>query len=65
MAVTAVSLPERRSGGFWGSPEASWGIIMVVPYVVIFFVFFVWPVAYGMWLGSDPQSYVRLGDDPI
>ena len=65
MAVTAVSLPERRSGGFWGSPETSWGIILVVPYVVIFLVFVVWPVAYGVWLGSDPQSYVRLFNDPI
>ena len=65
MAVTAVSLPERRSGGLWASPETSWGIVLVVPYVVIFLVFVVWPVAYGLWLGSDPQSYVRLFNDPI
>ena len=65
MAVTAVSLPERRSHGFWASPETSWGIVLVVPYVVIFLVFVVWPVAYGLWLGSDPQSYVRLFNDPI
>ena len=65
MAVSAVSLPEQRHGGFWGSPETSWGIILVVPYVVIFLVFVVWPVAYGVWLGSDPQSYVRLFNDPI
>ena len=65
MAVTAVSLPERRSGGLWASPETSWGIVLVVPYVVIFLVFVVWPVAYGLWLGSDPQSYTRLFNDPI
>jgi multiple sugar transport system permease protein len=65
MAVTAVGLPERRSGGLWASPETSWGIVLVVPYVVIFLVFVVWPVAYGIWLGSDPQSYVRLFNDPI
>ena len=65
MAVTAVSLPERRREGFWAAPETSWGIAFVIPYVVIFLVFVVWPVAYGVWLGSDPQSYVRLFNDPI
>lgn len=66
MAVTAASLPRRRrSAGLWASPETSWGIVLVVPYVVIFLVFVVWPVAYGIWLGSDPQSYVRLFNDPI
>jgi multiple sugar transport system permease protein len=65
MAVTAVSLPERRSRGFWAAPETSWGIVFVLPYVVIFLVFVVWPVAYGIWLGSDPQSYVRLFNDPV
>jgi multiple sugar transport system permease protein len=28
-------------------------------------VFVVWPVAYGVWLGSDPDSYRRLFSDPI
>jgi len=65
MAVTAVGLPERRTGGFWSSPEMSWGAIMVVPYIVVFLVFVVWPVAYGVWLGSDPDSYRRLFSDPI
>jgi multiple sugar transport system permease protein len=65
MAVTAVGLPERRSGRWWTAPETSWGIVLVVPYIVIFLVFVVWPVAYGVWLGSDPQSYLRLFNDPI
>lgn len=65
MAVSAISLPQQRKGGLWGSPETSWGIVFVLPYVVIFLVFVVWPVAYGLWLGSDPQSYVRLLNDPI
>ena len=65
MAVTAVRLPERRREGFWSSPEMSWGAIMVVPYIVVFLVFVVWPVAYGVWLGSDPDSYRRLFSDPI
>jgi multiple sugar transport system permease protein len=65
MAVTTVGLPTRRTGGWWASPEASWGTVLVVPYAVIFVVFVVWPVAYGVWLGSDPQSYVRLFSDPV
>lgn len=65
MAVTAISLPERRRSGVWTAPETSWGIIMVIPYIVIFLVFVVWPVAYGVWLGSGPDSYVRLFNDPI
>ena len=65
MAVTAAELPARRSERWWTAPDMAWGIAFVIPYVVIFFVFVVWPVAYGIWLGSDPRSYVRLFNDPI
>jgi multiple sugar transport system permease protein len=65
MAVTAAELPGQPTESYWRSPEAAWGVAMVIPYIVIFFVFVVWPVAYGVWLGSDPQSYVRLLNDPI
>jgi multiple sugar transport system permease protein len=68
MAVTTVGLPSRgaerrRPGGF--SLEAGWGMALVLPYVVFFLVFVVWPVVYGLWLGSDPASYVTLFSDPI
>jgi len=39
--------------------------MMVVPYLVIFVVFVIYPVGYGLWLARDPQSYVRLFDDPV
>lgn len=65
MAVTAAELPARRPEHWWTAPETAWGIAFVIPYIVIFFVFVVWPVTYGIWLGSDPQSYVRLFNDPI
>ena len=35
------------------SLETTWGMILVLPYVVFFLVFVVWPVVYGLWLGSD------------
>lgn len=38
---------------------------MVVPYLLIFVVFVVYPVGYGLWLARDPQSYVRLFEDPV
>lgn len=45
--------------------EAGWGMIFVIPYVAIFALFVVYPVGYGLWLGSDPDSYLRLFRDPI
>jgi multiple sugar transport system permease protein len=65
MAVSAASLPGQRTERWWTAPEMAWGTAFVIPYIVIFLVFVVWPVAYGIWLGSDPQSYVRLFNDPI
>lgn len=42
-----------------------WGMILVIPYLLIFVVFVLYPVGYGLWLARHPQSYVRLFDDPI
>ncbi len=38
---------------------------MVVPYLLIFFIFVVYPVGYGLWLARHPDSYKRLFADPI
>ena len=42
-----------------------WGRVMVVPYLLVFLVFVVYPVGYGLWLARHPESYVKLFDDPI
>jgi multiple sugar transport system permease protein len=42
-----------------------WGAIFLAPYVVIFFIFVLYPVLYGLWLARHPQSYVALWNDPI
>jgi multiple sugar transport system permease protein len=47
------------------SPWQSWGMILIAPYVLVFLVFVLYPVAYGLWLARHPQSYVKLVDDPI
>jgi multiple sugar transport system permease protein len=50
--------PARNSYQFWGR-------VFVVPYLLIFFIFVLFPVGYGLWLARHPQSYVKLFEDPI
>ena len=47
------------------SPWQRWGLILISPYVLVFLVFVLFPVGYGMWLARHPASYQRLFDDPI
>jgi len=47
------------------SPAERLGLMMLVPYVLMFAVFVVYPVCYGLWLARHPESYVQLAADPI
>ena len=47
------------------TPWDFWGRILVVPYLLVFLVFVLYPVCYGLWLARHPQSYVDLFNDPI
>jgi multiple sugar transport system permease protein len=42
-----------------------WGLLFVVPYVLLFLVFVVYPVGYGLYIARDPDNYVKLWNDPI
>ena len=42
-----------------------WGRLLVLPYLLVFVVFVLYPVGYGLWLARHPASYVQLFDDPI
>lgn len=42
-----------------------WGRLLVLPYVLVFVVFVLYPVCYGLWLARDPASYSQLADDPV
>ena len=42
-----------------------WGRLLVLPYLLVFVVFVLYPVGYGLWLARNPQNYVKLFDDPI
>src|SRR3954468_1387990 len=54
----AISPAGARSWDFWGR-------LFVVPYLLIFLIFVMYPVGYGLWLARHPDSYVRLFVDPI
>lgn len=42
-----------------------WGMLLVIPYLLVFVVFVIYPVSYGLWLARHPDSYERLFADPI
>jgi multiple sugar transport system permease protein len=58
VAATAVARRATTSFEFWGR-------VLVVPYIVIFVVFVLYPVGYGLWLARHPESYVKLFEDPV
>ena len=47
------------------SPAQIWGTAMILPYILIFLIFVLYPVCYGLWIARHPQSYVNLYNDPI
>jgi multiple sugar transport system permease protein len=50
--------------GLRGS-EFTWAVAFLVPYIGVFFAFVVYPVCYGLWMGSDPKLYTEVFSDPI
>ena len=61
----AASLPAARVLRAGASPWLFWGRALVLPYLLVFVVFVLYPVGYGLWLARHPASYVKLFDDPI
>jgi len=61
----AASLPAARLPRAGASPWLFWGRALVLPYLLVFVVFVLYPVGYGLWLARHPASYVKLFDDPI
>jgi multiple sugar transport system permease protein len=60
-ALPAPLAPTPRALSRW----EFWGRAMLLPYVLVFLVFVLYPVGYGLWLARHPSSYVKLADDPI
>ena len=42
-------------GGLKGG-EYTWALAFVVPYIAVFLAFVVYPVVYGLWMGSEASS---------
>jgi len=63
--AAALAIDEHTRPRSTTSSWQFWGRVMVVPYLLIFAIFVVYPVGYGLWLARHPDSYVRLFDDPI
>ena len=60
-ALTAPVRPARKGLSTW----QVWGLILIAPYVLVFAVFVVYPIGYGLWLARHPASYVKLIEDPV
>jgi len=57
------SARHRWFGGLHGS-DYVWAVAFALPYVAVFFAFVLYPICYGLWLGSEPELYVQLYEDP-
>lgn len=66
MAITlsASDVPGAPLAPRLSTPQV-WGIVLIVPYLLVFLAFVVYPVAYGFWLARAPSNYVELYNDPI
>ena len=62
----AEAIPKQR---FWRGhlrpSEYFWALAFIIPYAVVFFALVVYPIAFGIWMGSDPKLYRELLDDPV
>ena len=47
------------------SADFAWGLAFVLPYIAVFLAFVVYPVGFGIWLGSNPKSYLAMLADPV
>ena len=65
MTTDTLAAGPPRTAGKPLSQWVFWGRAMVLPYVLVFLVFVLFPVCYGLWLARHPASYQKLFDDPI
>jgi multiple sugar transport system permease protein len=61
VAVPSPAAPERKTRNSW----EFWGRVLVTPYLLVFLIFVLYPVGYGLWLARHPVSYEHLFADPI
>jgi multiple sugar transport system permease protein len=64
-AIVRDAHPALPVAGSRLTPWQAWGLILIAPYALVFLVFVLYPVIYGLLLARHPESYVKLVDDPI
>jgi multiple sugar transport system permease protein len=62
-AVHGLSQP-RREWRLHGS-DTAWAVAFLLPYAGVFVAFVIYPVVFGLWMGSDPALYRTLFSDPL
>lgn len=65
MSQAALTAPPPALPSKTLTPWQFWGRMLVLPYLLVFVVFVLYPVGYGLWLARHPESYVKLFNDPI
>ncbi|HVZ09907.1 carbohydrate ABC transporter permease [Rhodopila sp.] len=69
LAIGRAVAPSRVSRHAWRAglqgSEFIWALAFILPYVAIFLAFVIYPIIYGLWLGSQPRLYRDLFNDPI
>ncbi|OWJ66421.1 carbohydrate ABC transporter permease [Inquilinus limosus] len=65
MTATTIHGIPAASRGSHRRTWATWGAILLIPYIAVFLVLVAYPVGYGLYLGANPASYRRLFADPI
>jgi multiple sugar transport system permease protein len=63
--LAQTELPAVAPRASRSSSWDNWGRLLVLPYLLVFAVFVLYPVGYGLWLARHPQSYEHLFADPI
>jgi multiple sugar transport system permease protein len=70
--MATLALPDERPADPTGpaarssmSPWQRWGLILLAPYALVFVIFVMYPVGYGLWLARHPASYEKLIEDPV
>lgn len=69
--MTTAAIDPRATGASASASDdvrsdaQAWGLLMILPYILIFLVFVLYPVLYGFWIARNPASYAKLSSDPI
>jgi multiple sugar transport system permease protein len=62
----AVGWPRRPPGrDLSRHSDRIWSAVFLLPYIAVLAAFVVLPIAYGIWMASDPALYAFLWSDPI